>query len=291
MYKYMSGNFFTKDRVYVKKILSETDTAEDIHTHDFIEMVYILSGTGAHSINSVTYNVRKGDLLFINYGETHSFTVGKGGMTFYNILIRPEFFSENLLNSENAFELLSLTSFSELSPLVNRECPFVSLKGEDIKRFETLLVLLTEEFEGERSGRKTMLASLMTALMTYTFRAMSPDIAQKHVTDDILRYIEEHYHEKISLRDLAERSFYTPSYFSRLFKDTYSVTLTDFLIRTRIEKSCSLLSTTSLSVEEVCASVGYTDKTKFYRHFKEITRKTPAEYRREISKRSKVETK
>lgn len=280
MYKYMSGNFFGEDRVYVKRNHSETDTAEEIHTHDFIEMVYILQGTGAHRINSVTYNVKKGDLLFINYKETHSFTVGKGGMTFYNILIRPEFFSRDLLNSENAFELLSLTAFSELSPLVNRECPFVSLKGEEIKRFEMLLSMLAEEYDENRSGRHTMLTSLMTALMTYTFRAMSPDIAKTHVTDDILRYIEEHYHEKITLHDLAERSFYTPSYFSRLFKDTYSVTLTDFLIHTRIKKSCSLLKSTSFSVEEICASVGYTDKTKFYRHFKEITGKTPAEYRK-----------
>lgn len=280
MYKYMSGSYMKEDLIYVQLNRSENGTWEDVHTHDFIEMVYIVKGKGAHRINSVTYNVKKGDLLFINYGETHSFTVGNGGMSFYNILIRPEFFSRELLNSENAFELLTLTAFSELSPLVNRECPFVSLKGEEIKRFETLLTMLEEEYSERRSGRHTMLNSLMTALMTYTFRAMSPDIAKAHVTDDILRYIEEHYHEKITLHDLAERSFYTPSYFSRLFKDTYSVTLTDFLIRTRIEKSCTMLTDTTLSVEEICGAVGYSDKTKFYRHFKEITGKTPAEYRK-----------
>jgi len=58
--------------------------SEDIHTHEFIEIVYIFSGSGKQTIDQAEYNVKKGDLLFINCGQTHSFQT-QSTMSFYNI--------------------------------------------------------------------------------------------------------------------------------------------------------------------------------------------------------------
>ncbi len=286
MYKYMSDEYFSEsEKVYIGKTPTVPFTGVDIHTHDFIEVVYIAKGGGIHIINGISYEVKKGDLLFINYGQTHEFTAGKNAMTIYNILIRPEFFSKDLVNSENAFELLSLSAFEELASFINKECPFVSLDGDNKERIEVLLEMLDEEYNGREQGRRTMINSLMMALMISIFRSMSPEISKPQkafnsVASDILSYIETHFHEKISLTDLAERCFYTPSYFSRLFKETYSMTITEYIILKRIEKSKELLKNSDMTVEDICYTVGYTDKTKFYRHFKDITGKTPADYRK-----------
>ena len=43
------------------------------HTHDFIEIIYIASGEGVERIDGVMHEVKRGDLLFVNFGETHSF--------------------------------------------------------------------------------------------------------------------------------------------------------------------------------------------------------------------------
>ena len=285
MYKYMSEDFFKDNKIHISKIDYENGNDSTIHTHDFIEIVYVCKGQGVHRVNDVSYNVRKGDLLFVNYGQPHSFIVGKNGMTIYNILMLPELFSTELLNSENAFELLSLTAFEEFANSIDANCPFVSLEGEEMKTVESLLVLLHDEFSSFKQGRHTMLNSLTMALMLNIFRAMSPDISkhQRHfsnVAEDILSYIETHYHEKISLNDLAERCFYTPSYFSKLFKDTYSMTITDYVMNIRIEKSLMLLKNSDMTVDDICVSVGYSDRTKFYKHFKERMGMTPAEYRK-----------
>ena len=287
MYKYMYGDIFPEnEKVYIEMSSPSSGQCSDIHVHDFIEIVYIINGTGVHLVNGIAYNVNKGDFLFINYGQTHEFTAGKDGMCFYNILIRPEFFSNDLLNSENAFELLSLSAFEELASFINRDCPYVSLSGDMRKKTETLLTMLEEEYLGNSRGRETMINSLMIVLMMCIFRSMSPEISRNNkalgdVAGDILQYIETHCHEKLSLSDLAQRCFYTPSYFSRLFKETYSMTITEFIVKTRIEKSKELLNNTDLTVEDICFSVGYTDKTKFYRHFRECVGKTPAEYRKQ----------
>ena len=46
---------------------------ETPHTHEFIEIVYILSGRMTHRINGQTYEVQHGDILFMNYGCIHEF--------------------------------------------------------------------------------------------------------------------------------------------------------------------------------------------------------------------------
>lgn len=285
MYKYMSGKYFSDtEKVFIVKANAKSGDDSEIHTHDFIEAVYICGGNGIHTVNNISYEVKKGDLLFINYGQTHSFTAGKNGMIYYNILMRPELFSSELLNSENAFELLSLTAFNEFANSIDKDRSFISLDGNSIKKIEKLLEMLEEEFNGNLRGRHTMLNSLIMAVMLLIFRAMSPDMAyhQKsfgNVTEDILGYIKSHCHEKLSLKDLAERCFYNPSYFSRLFKETYSMTITEYIIKVRIEKSTELLKSSEMTIDNICILVGYSDKTKFYRDFKQIVGKTPAEYR------------
>ena len=53
---------------------NESSMVETIHRHDFIEIIYILSGESEQVIDGVSYSVKRGDVLFINYGSTHSFT-------------------------------------------------------------------------------------------------------------------------------------------------------------------------------------------------------------------------
>ena len=48
-----------------------------------------------------------------------------------------------------------------------------------------------------------------------------------------------------------------------------------------IEHACTLLATTSLTVDEIILAVGYTNKNQFYKIFKSQVRKTPAKYRME----------
>ena len=67
MYKYMSETYFNKGEGVAMFLTKNATRSTNIHIHDFIEIVYICDGTGIHRINDVSYRVKKGDLLFINY--------------------------------------------------------------------------------------------------------------------------------------------------------------------------------------------------------------------------------
>ena len=96
--------------IAVRREMANYDKAP--HVHEFLELIFIRSGEGVESVGGVEYTVRRGDLIFVNFGRTHAFS--NSGMEFVNILMRPEFMSEELINSENIFDIFALPQFAAI---------------------------------------------------------------------------------------------------------------------------------------------------------------------------------
>ena len=282
MYRYLYKDLFRENElIHVKR--SRHGGVEGEHTHEFVEMVYILSGNGKHFIDNKCYEVGKGSLLFINYGQTHSFR-SEHPLEYFDILIKPEFLADQLLATQNAFELLTLTAFSAFQTSVCTDRPLVVFTGEELLQVDRTILALQEEYLENRPGRDTIMKSYVTILLTYVFRKMSYGLHQgetARIPGEILEYMEEHFNERLTLNLLATKCFYNPKYFSSVFKDCYGMTVTDYIQRKRIEHGCKLLEETDLPVEEVSRRVGYDDSVRFYRYFKKICGVTPRVYRKE----------
>lgn len=96
----------------------------------------------------------------------------------------------------------------------------------------------------------------------------------------VIDYIKENYHlNDISLSDISEKFFVSPSYLSRLFKKETGKNLSDFINEYRIEKAKQLLLTTDLKTYEVADRVGIPDPHYFSRLFKRYTGYSPSEYK------------
>lgn len=101
--------------------------------------------------------------------------------------------------------------------------------------------------------------------------------------DNILVYIQEHYHDSgLSLDQLADEFKLNPSYISKLFKDHAEGNFIDYLIETRMRASKELLKDKNIKINEISDAVGYTNSRSFMRTFKKYTGLTPTEYRERI---------
>ena len=125
---------------------SDAKKPEMPHTHDFIEIVYILSGSGTEYVNDGEYAVRRGDLIFINYKSTHSFVANKD-FSYINICFRPETVGDTLITPENAFALLQLTAFDELRR--ENTDSVVTFNGKERDEIESLLGNMLSEYRSE----------------------------------------------------------------------------------------------------------------------------------------------
>jgi len=282
--RHFSKNEVFKTGAPISIVKSSETTDVDTHTHDFIELVYIKSGSGYHKIDDIEFEVKKGDLLFINYGKTHSFHSEKG-FIFYNILLTPWFMSEELVNSENAIDLLTLNCFESFSTF--SDVPKISFSADEIVFVENMISEMEKEYYKKPIGYEQAIKGYITVLLIHIFRKMDKGNIlgkEKKIPTEILDYLDNNYNEKITVNALAERCFYNPSYFSRIFSETFGMSITDYVLEKRFEKACQLLSLTDMTVEAVATESGFRDSGAIFKFFKKRLGLTPAEYRKSKNK-------
>ena len=92
-------------------------------------------------------------------------------------------------------------------------------------------------------------------------------------------YMAQHLDRPLQVATLAARANISPSHFFALFKRRIGSAPMDYFTRLRMERACQLLETTSLSVKEVAAELGYEDPFYFSRVFKSVNQLAPSDYR------------
>jgi len=98
----------------------------------------------------------------------------------------------------------------------------------------------------------------------------------------VKQYIMDNLQMEISLNSTAEAFHISSFYLSKIFKEETGFNYIDYVVECKMDKAKELLSTSSMGIDNITASVGYSHSTYFSRKFKEYTGKTPNEYRKEI---------
>ena len=255
------------------------ENAEGLHAHEFIEVVYILAGHATEQVDDAVLAVERGDMIFIPRGGHHAFS-SKGHFSYVNICFRPEVLSDAVLTPENAPALLLLSAFDELRR--EKSGGVISFGGEERREVEFILTAMLREYgEALPHAARVMesyLNILFTKMLRQTERAWEPALSE-NIWQGLREYIEQNPDGELSLSALAEKSFYNPSYFSRVFKQRFGTSLSEYVRKTRIERAMRLLSITEESVDAIMKQVGYTDRSAFYHAFSKEVGATPTEYR------------
>ncbi len=257
---------------------------EPSHTHEFIELVYIFSGKGIQCVNDISFHVAKGDFLFINYNQVHSFS-SDDQMVYVNFLFKPEFMSTQLLTAESLIDIFSLSLFHEFKGELDISNPLVTFAGKDMIEIECLIEYMLKEYHEKEVGYKSVLKGYMQVILSKLIRKLKFTQCEKisgyihRITPEILKYIDDNCFEKLTLTDLAQRCFYNEAYFSRIFKECYGKSFTVYVIEKRISEAMRLLSETDIGIDTICRRVGYGDKGQFYKVFKQHTGVTPKCFR------------
>ncbi|NLE26210.1 MAG: response regulator [Clostridiaceae bacterium] len=101
----------------------------------------------------------------------------------------------------------------------------------------------------------------------------------KLIMQRAMEFIDENYNEQISLNEIAEHTFVSTYYISRLFKKELGKNFVDYLNEIRITKAKELLKDLRFKTYEVAELVGISDAHYFSKLFKKYENITPSEYR------------
>ncbi|RED58550.1 response regulator transcription factor [Cohnella lupini] len=111
------------------------------------------------------------------------------------------------------------------------------------------------------------------AIDSFSGEDMSPVIKQ------VLRYIQEHYAEALTLKSLGQQYHIHPNYLGQLFHKQTGDTFADYLNKFRIDKAKKMLLDSRLKVNEIAKQVGYWEIGYFYKQFKKHVGIVPSEYK------------
>ena len=92
-------------------------------------------------------------------------------------------------------------------------------------------------------------------------------------------YLEAHYNEIITYRNIESLVHMNGDYINREFKKSTGYTLMEYIQRYRIIMAKKLLRETNLSIADISAQIGYDSPAYFAKVFKKLTSLTPREYR------------
>ncbi len=252
-----------------------------VHTHDFIEIVYVRSGSATETVNDATYEIKRGDFTFINYGSVHGFTP-REAFSYTNICFAPETL-EDAITPENAFALLQLTAFDELRR--DSDSGVVTFTAAEREEIEVLLSAMQREYDKKQESWQTVLKSYMNILLVRMLRKItagqSEGGAPEGVWQELSDYIDRNLGGELSLSALAGKCFYNPSYFSRAFKEKFGMTLTDYITARKVEHAARLCADKTLSGERVAELCGFSSKSALYRTFLRVKGVSFSEYRKQ----------
>lgn len=244
----------------------------EMHTHDFVEIEYVLFGSGTQIINDKEYKVNRGDLIFLKKGDCHTY------------------YTESHLEILNIIFYYSV--FDEMCNILHTYTPDIvfptitHIFGKDMVYIENLLLNAEREFIDEKKGYYHILKSSLTTLLIYLWRITSePQSRTNYKLTIIMEYIDNNY-LNTNIHEVADYFGYSDDYFSSLFKKSFGVSFVEYINKKRINKAVELIVTTDMTVDSICELVGFKDKKHFYNIFKRYVGTTPASLRKNKDKKS-----
>lgn len=257
------------------------DADEDsYHSHDHLELAYVVSGLGNYRIEDEIYEVREGDLLILNPGVRHQALLRRGSE-----IPTTEFFV--------GVSDLQLPDYPHNYLPVPGGGHIMHTSGEFRQKISRLCSAMEAENKVCREGRYFMLKSYLMQMLLVIIREQCEIVApasgcafesvnKKYVVNRIEEYFENHYSEKISLDQIAGNMYLSPFYISKIFKSEIGDTPIRHLINIRLEKARELLeSGEDRSIQEVAAMVGYDDAYHFSKLFKKRYGMSPSQARKQ----------
>ena len=273
-----SSRNVNKRRFYV----AESNTVRDYsHSHTSLALTYIIHGEADHVINGEFTRISDGDYFIIDLGSWHSCRVLSDGISLINIIFTAGIIDHSLPETTGVGDLLSSPAFSLPSGKEKYGIADRVFHDSDLE-IGMLFSRALQECQKGNICWKSMVRGLITEILISMVRKVSLPETGNPGMDLVFNcktYITEHFSENLTLSDICKKLGYSVPYVSSKFRETVGMTFSQYLQKERINRSRALLLCTNLSVEEICARVGYHNSTFFYRIFKKETGVSPREYR------------
>ena len=258
---------------------------EKMHTHNFFEVNYVMSGKCTMIFENETRELSTGQLCIIAPHSRHDVTVDDDSVV-VSLMLRKNTFETTFFKLLAQEDLLA-TFFRNILYSKKESANYMLFSTDNSEEIKSALKNIFMECHVTDSYSNTCVISRIHLFFSLLLRRYSGTIQfYDHQQNEgshgnftqLLQYIQNNY-QTVTLEQLASVFHYNPSYLSRLIKKNTGQTLLDILTNLKMSKASDLLLHTNLKIEEIAVLSGYQSVDHFSRLFKKTCGSSPQKYR------------
>ena len=270
--------------VYEASILPGDKT--QYHTHDYIELAYIVEGEFKQRIMGHDILFKKGELCLIDKNCTHQDLITDKNSIILFIGLANEMFDQAMVSNIGEEKLFDFLRTSLMKQKDIKQYLHFKPKNPDDKELEDLLYNILKELEIDDGASRYISKGLIIRILNIISTKFDFSLSRKQrkkmnwiIYEEIISYIESNY-SKVTIQDLVDKFNFNENYYNRLLKDKLGMTYLKYVQDIRLKNAYRLLKTTDKTVEDIAAEVGYKNKGYFYKIFIDKYGMTPAKVRK-----------
>ena len=231
------------------------------HLHEMTYISIVLRGSYTECFGSMSSDVHPGQVIFHFAGESHSNRFHMTGGQVLNVELSPSFL-ERLTESRG-----------------------IPINRRRVLNNDYALQLgfrLLKEFKETNATSHLAIEGLTIELMAEIFRErLVRDKPGSSVwLDDVIETLNDGYHQRITLGDLAASVSVHPVHLARAFRKRYLCSVGDHIRKLRIEAACRDLVNTDDSISDVALRTGFSDQSHLCRSLKRYAGMSPRHFRK-----------
>ncbi|MFA5687755.1 MAG: AraC family transcriptional regulator [Kiritimatiellales bacterium] len=252
----------------------------EFHTHEYIEMLFVISGTFRHIAGERTYDETAGGLTILNFNQFHTLNAA-APVELVNVYWNPARYIPPELPQPLNDQIQKLIPLHpQFSHRLNR---IIHLQMTDPEKTKNLLLMLCAEQKHKTAGTGAAIDALFRLFLIELCRAApalkNPPEQVNRRMEKIRQHLDANYTAPIRLERLCTLARLQPANLCRQFKKYTGVSIGDYLKQYRLAAAMHQLRNSGDKILTVCSDCGFSDIANFNRTFRRAIGKTPTEYR------------
>lgn len=268
---------FSEDVPIIVGIKNLTDIPR--HWHNRIEIYLVLSGSFSIVIETETYHLSEDDIILVNSNQVHELQCRDNVVVVLqiNYTYFKKWLDESSFFHCNSTVYHNKSRFIELKRIIAQ---LIYINYNETESNDLLTISLAYQ----------LILELVKNYKSYDHNPMNQNSKHLMRLREMIKYLNENYSENITLEQVAEREYLSPSYLSHFFKVNMGVSFFNYLTGIRLNHAVNDLLSTSLTMEQIAANNGFANCRYFVNCFKKKFDVLPKEYRREQKKEAQART-
>ena len=273
--------FFENKDIYISK--HNRYAAYPEHSHQFLELNYIVKGECRQIINGVPYLLKEGDILLMDTGSAHSIeALGKDDLLL-NILFNNKSISINWLMNMNHHDSILYKLLLTNNPLDTNAANFILFRNEQNEHIKQIINNMADEYFFPKVFSGKIISSYLPILIYELARSLpheySETFSKKDPFYEVLQLIDAEF-TTLTLDAASKRLNFNKNYLSNMIKKRSGQTFTELLNEKRLLKANLLIESTEIPIQTILTEVGFSNKTYFYTCYKNRFHCLPSEVRK-----------